>query len=149
MEEEHIVHFAQIDENNVVVNIAVCERILLLDHNGIEQEEQGKRFMRRLVPGTTIENFVQTFPGGSSRKNYAVIGGTYNNEIDAFVPPKPFDSWVLNEETGLWDAPTPQTDPSYVWDEQTLQWIENPNPTTIQYEWDPISESWIEVEDTP
>jgi hypothetical protein len=58
------------------------------------------------------------------RKNYAGIGFTYNRELDAFIPPKPFASWILDEETCLWDAPVayPDDGNKYVWNEDTVQW---------------------------
>jgi hypothetical protein len=60
------------------------------------------------------------------RKNYAGIGYTYDRELDAFIPPKPFASWVLDEDTCLWNAPTayPEDDKNYTWNEDTLSWIE-------------------------
>jgi hypothetical protein len=60
------------------------------------------------------------------RKNYAGIGFTYDKTLDAFIPPKPYDSWVLNEETCLWEAPTPRPDDGkdYRWDEETTSWVE-------------------------
>ena len=59
------------------------------------------------------------------RKNYAGIGYTYDRERDAFVPPKPYDSWVLNEDTCLWDPPVPYPDDGndYTWDEETTSWV--------------------------
>ena len=64
--------------------------------------------------------------GRPLRKNYAGIGYTYDADLDAFIPPKPFDSWVLNEDTCLWDAPTPmpQDGKFYSWDEATTSWVE-------------------------
>lgn len=69
---------------------------------------------------------VHTNGGTPLRKNYAGVGFTYDRERDAFIPPKPFASWVLNDDTCLWDAPTPMpTDGnSYQWDEQTTSWVE-------------------------
>lgn len=65
------------------------------------------------------------------RKNYAGIGFTYDRERDAFIPPKPFDSWVLNEETCLWEAPVPYPDDGkdYEWDEETTSWVVVEEPT--------------------
>ena len=65
------------------------------------------------------------------RKNYAGMGFSYNRELDAFIPPKPFASWILNETTGLWEAPTPMpTDGEmYRWDEETTSWVVLPQPT--------------------
>jgi len=67
--------------------------------------------------------------GRPLRKNYAGIGFTYDAERDAFIPPSPFPSWLLNEDTCLWDAPVPRPDDgkSYAWDEDTLSWIEGSN----------------------
>lgn len=64
--------------------------------------------------------------GKPLRKNYASIGYSYDAERDAFIPPQPFPSWVLNEDTCLWDAPKPYPDKNipYIWDEKTLSWVE-------------------------
>lgn len=63
--------------------------------------------------------------GRPLRKNYAGIGFTYDREKDAFIPPQPYPSWLLDEETCLWNAPTPMpTDGIYTWDEPTLSWVE-------------------------
>jgi hypothetical protein len=69
---------------------------------------------------------VHTLGGTPLRKNYAGIGYTYNRQLDAFIPPQPFPSWILDEETCLWNAPTPYpTDgENYTWDEATTNWIE-------------------------
>lgn len=83
-------------------------------------------------PGQWIQTSYNTHGGVHAnggeplRKNYAGVGFTYDAQRDAFIPPKPFASWVLNEDTCLWDAPTPcPTDgKSYQWDEQSLSWVE-------------------------
>lgn len=69
---------------------------------------------------------VHTLGGTPLRKNYAGIGFSYDKTRDAFIPPKPFESWILNEETCLWDAPTPRPEDGkdYTWDEATLSWVE-------------------------
>jgi hypothetical protein len=61
----------------------------------------------------------------SLRKNFAVVGYIYDDQLDAFIPPKPYSSWVLNQETGFWEAPLPypQDNNKYVWDEDKLSWI--------------------------
>lgn len=71
---------------------------------------------------------VHTYGGAPLRKNYAGIGFTYDRERDAFIPPKPFASWTLNEETCLWDAPVayPGDGKRYTWDEATTSWVEVP-----------------------
>lgn len=82
-------------------------------------------------PGEWIQTSYNTHGGVHAnggtplRKNFAGIGFTYDRERDAFIPPKPFDSWILNEETCLWDAPIPYPadDNNYVWDEATTSWV--------------------------
>ncbi len=83
-------------------------------------------------PGEWVQTSYNTFGGQHKlggtplRKNYAGIGFTYDRQRDAFIPPKPFASWVLNEDTCLWDAPVAMPDDGkiYVWDEATTNWIE-------------------------
>jgi hypothetical protein len=83
-------------------------------------------------PGEWIQTSYNTYggvhkTGGTPlRKNYAAVGYTYDKELDAFIAPKPFDSWTLNEETCLWEAPSayPSDGKSYVWDEPTTSWVE-------------------------
>lgn len=85
-------------------------------------------------PGEWIQTSYNTrggvhLNGGTPlRKNYAGIGFTYDRERDAFIPPKPYASWVLNEDTCLWDAPVarPQDEKPYRWDEKTTSWVEIP-----------------------
>jgi len=83
-------------------------------------------------PGEWIQTSYNTYGnqhklGGTPlRKNYAGIGYTYDRTKDAFIPPKPFASWILNEDTYLWDAPIamPTDDKIYLWDEATTNWVE-------------------------
>lgn len=110
-------HYAFLDENNIVVEVIV----------GIDETE----LIEGLDPETWYGNFrgqtcKRTSYNGNIRKNYAGIGYTYDAERDAFIPPKPFESWTLDEETCLWEPPTPYpTDgKDYEWDEATLNWIE-------------------------
>ena len=72
------------------------------------------------------EDWVQTSYNGNIRKNYAGIGFTYDSQLDAFIPPKPFASWVLDEDTCLWNAPVamPTDGKLYQWDEPTTSWVE-------------------------
>lgn len=115
-------HFAQLDSNNVVTQVIVVGNKDTADANGVEKESIGVAFCERLFGG----NWKQTSYNGSIRKNYAGIGYTYNVSLDAFVPPKPYASWVLNNDTAQWDAPTPMpTDgKKYTWDEATTSWVE-------------------------
>jgi hypothetical protein len=116
-------HFAQLDENNVVTQVIVVANKDTADASGVEKEHIGAAFCERLLGGT----WKQTSYNGSMRKRYAGIGYTYNAELDAFVPPKPYASWVLNNETANWDAPVPmpvEEGKMYNWDEATLSWVE-------------------------
>ena len=121
-------HFAQLDENNVVTQVIVVHNNeLLLD--GVESETKGILFCKSLFGEDT--KWVQTSYNGNIRKNYAGIGFTYDADLDAFIPIKPFDSWVLNEETAQWEAPTPYpTDGArYDWSEDDLAWIKKASTT--------------------
>lgn len=108
-----ISHFAELDENNVVL------RVLVGDNN---MPNEGYDWFVENLGGT----WIQTSYSGSIRKNFAGIGYTYDEERDAFIPPKPFESWTLNETTCRWQAPTPypQDGRVYTWDEDSLLWIE-------------------------
>jgi len=115
-------HFAEIDDNNIVLRVIVVANKDTADANGNEVESIGVAFCQRLLGG----NWVQTSYHGNIRKNYAGIGYTYDAAIDAFVPPQPYPSWVLNTNTAQWEAPVPYpTDGKmYSWDEATQSWVE-------------------------
>lgn len=119
-------HFAKLDENNIVLAVNVVHNNELLDENGQESEAKGIAFLTDWSGGHT--NWKQTSYNGNIRKNYAGVGYTYDSGRDAFIPPKPFNSWVLDESTCQWNAPTPmpQDNKPYRWDEATLSWIEFP-----------------------
>ena len=119
-------HFAELDENNVVKRVIVVGNADTSDANGVEKEHIGAAFCERLLGGT----WKQTSYNGNMRKRYAGIGYVYHADIDAFVPPKPYPSWVLNSETAEWDAPVPRpTDgKAYTWVEATLEWKEVETP---------------------
>ena len=114
-------YFAQLDENNIVLQVISVHNNELLD-NGVESENKGISFCQSLFGDNIV--WKQTSYNETFRKNYAGIGFTYDSQRDAFIPPKPFDSWILNEETCLWDSPTPYPtdDGDYYWDEETLSW---------------------------
>jgi hypothetical protein len=113
-------HFAEIGLNNTVLRVIVVHNNELLDENGVEQETKGAEFCRNLFGGT----WVQTSYNGSFRKNFAGIDYTYDSVLDAFISPKPYDSWTLDEETCRWNPPTPIPDDEnvYTWDEATTSW---------------------------
>jgi hypothetical protein len=115
-------HFAQLDENNIVTQVIVVNNNDCLDSNGQESEAIGVAFCQSLLGG----NWKQTSYNGNIRKNYAGVGYTYDEQRDAFIPPKPYPSWVLVEDTCLWTAPVamPTDNKFYNWDESSLNWIE-------------------------
>ena len=121
-------HFARLDENNVVTQVIVVANSDTSDAEGVEKEHIGAAFCERLFGGT----WKQTSYNGNKRKNYAGIGFTYNADLDAFVPPKPFNSWLLNEETAQWEAPVAMPEDAgsgdppkmYGWNEDELNWVE-------------------------
>ena len=120
-------HFAQLDENNIVTQVIVVHNNETHDENGIESELKGVQFCQSLFGENT--RWVQTSYNATKRKNYAGMGYEYDANRDAFIPPKPFPSWVLNESNCLWEAPIPMPIDSnlYTWDEPTQSWIEVTN----------------------
>jgi hypothetical protein len=124
-------HFAKIDENNVVTQVVVVDNKDTADADGVEKEHIGAAYLESVLGGT----WKQTSYHGNIRKNYAGIGYTYDADIDAFVAPKPYPSWVL-DENAQWQAPVPmpadagtgEPPKMYSWDEATLSWVEVPAP---------------------
>ena len=109
-------HFAKV-ENGVVTQVIVAEQDVIdsgLFGTGWVQTSYNTAGGQHKLGGTPL------------RKNYAGVGFTYDATRDAFIPPKPFASWLLNEDTCLWDAPTPmpQDGKLYSWDEATTSWVE-------------------------
>ncbi len=113
-------HFAELDSNNVVLRVVVVDNKDTADANGVEKEHIGAAFCERLFGGT----WKQTSYNGNIRKNYAGIGYTYDSVIDAFVPPKPYPSWLLDTNTAQWNSPVPMpTDGErYGWNEEQQNW---------------------------
>jgi hypothetical protein len=121
-------HFAEIDSNNVVLRVVVVANKDTADANGVEKEYIGAAYLESLLGGT----WKQTSYHSNIRKNFAGIGYTYDTALDAFVPPQPYPSWVLNPNTAQWEAPVPMPSDAgtgeppkmYMWDEMTQSWIE-------------------------
>lgn len=108
-------HYAFLDENNIVTEVI----------RGVEETE--------LIEGLTPEEWYSNFRGqrclrtsinNNIRKNYAGIGYTYDEAKDAFIAPKPFPSWVLDETTCQWEAPVARPEGAFIWDEDLLEWVE-------------------------
>jgi len=113
-------HFAEIDSNNIVLRVVVVGNNEITI-NGQESEQQGKNFLNNLLGG----NWVQTSINQSFRKNFAGIGYEYRSDLDAFIPIKPYASWVLNETTAQWESPIAHPIDGTVceWDEENQEWI--------------------------
>lgn len=114
-------HFAKL-ENNIITQVIVVSNQDILDENGQESEQKGIDFCSNLLGGT----WKQTSYNGKIRKNYAGVGYTYDEGRDAFIAPKPFASWVLDETIAQWKAPVdmPTDDKKYTWNEDTTSWKE-------------------------
>ena len=116
-------HFAQLSSDNTVSQVIVVNNADTIDQDGNESEAIGIAFCQTLLGADT--RWIQTSYNARIRKNYAGIGFTYDEDLDAFIPPKPFPSWVLNEDTCLWESPLPMPNDGqkYQWDEDQGQWI--------------------------
>ena len=116
-------HFAKLDENNIVLEVNVVNNDILDPQN---EETSGIAFLTEWSNG--YSNWKQTSYNNNIRFNYAGIGYTYDAARDAFIAPKPFNSWLLDESFD-WQAPTPKpTEGFWYWDEPTLTWIERTFP---------------------
>jgi hypothetical protein len=111
-------HFAQIDENNIVTQVIVIEQDVV--DTGLFGNPASW-----IQTSYNTHGGVHQLGGTPLRKNYAGPGYTYDSTRDAFIPPKPFNSWTLNEDTCLWQAPVsmPSDSKSYLWNEDTLSWV--------------------------
>ena len=131
--------FAELNINNKVLRIISVHNNELLE-NGIESEQKGIQFLKLLFGENTIwkqtsyntksgkyynsDNTLSLDQTKAFRKNHAVIDGIYDQDRDAFILPKPYNSWLLNEETCCWEAPVPYSQDGnlYIWNEETLSW---------------------------
>ena len=123
--------FAKIGLNGKVIEVQSISNEVLQDAKGVEQEKLGIDFLTELThwpiwKQTSYNTFgnVHKLGGTPFRKNFAGIGMIYDEDRDAFIQPKPFNSWTLNEETCIWEAPVARPDDgkNYVWGEETQQW---------------------------
>ena len=115
--------FAKLGLNSKVIEVLSVHNDVLKDSNDSEQEVLGVDFLTKLT-GWAI--WKQTSYNNNTRKNYAGVGYSYDEARDAFIPPKSFLSWTLNEESCQWDAPVayPEDEKHYTWDEENQQWVE-------------------------
>ena len=115
-------YFAKLNSENIVEQVISINNSLITDTNGVEQEQLGVDFINKLY--NTNDVWKQTSYNNNIRKNYAGIGYTYDSQRDAFIPSKPYNSWILNEDTCQWEAPIsyPNDGKYYTWNEETLSW---------------------------
>jgi len=109
-------HFAKLGVGNIIIKVAV------VSNDVATTEQAGVDFLNNLYGSRDV--WKQTSYNGNIRKNYAGVGYTYDQTRDAFIPPKPFNSWILNETTCLWEAPValPDTENRYNWNEINQNW---------------------------
>ena len=125
-------YFAKLGTGNIIETVISVNNSVITDANGVEQEQLGVDFINKLYNTRDVwkQTSYNTIGGVHSsngtplRKNFAGIGFQYDQQRDAFIAPKPFNSWILNEDTCLWEAPVakPQDDNKYRWNESTLTW---------------------------
>jgi hypothetical protein len=130
-------YFAKLGTGNIVETVISINNAVITDSNGVQQEQLGVDFINKLY--NTIDVWKQTsyntiggvhqLGGKPFRKNYAGIGYTYDETRDAFIPPKPYNSWILNEDTCRWESPIPipnrdglNNNQIWFWNEQNQTW---------------------------
>ena len=115
-------HFATLDESNIVIRVEVINNDVILDGDGVEQEQLGKDFLTSLYGAG---NYIQTSYNDNFRKQYAGKGCSYDAAKDKFITPQPFPSWSLDENDD-WQAPVVKPDDGkhYIWDESITNWVE-------------------------
>lgn len=121
-------HFAKLDSNNIVTQIVVVKNDIIIKSDNTESELKGKKFLNALLGTST---WVQTSYNSNFRKHFARIGYKYDSVKDAFIPPQPYPSWVLNTTTFLWDCPV-----DYPID------IEDDDGNPIIYTWNETNQTW-------
>jgi hypothetical protein len=125
--------FAKLNSENIVITVESVVNEVLKDSNGIEQENIGIEFLKNLYnepnaiwkqTSYNTNGGIHSLGGTPFRKNHAGIGYQYDQQRDAFIAPKPYNSWILNETTCNWDAPVarPNDNNMYKWNEEILNW---------------------------
>ena len=119
-------YFAKLGTGNIVEKVISINNTVITDANGVEQEKLGVDFINKLY--NTRDVWKQTSYNNNIRKNYAGIGYTYDQQRDAFIAPKPYNSWILNEQTCRWEAPVAmpikqlEENQYYSWNESIINW---------------------------
>jgi hypothetical protein len=121
----NMAHYAFLDENNIVTEVIVGKNE---SEDGVDWEAHYGAFRGQTCKRTSYNTYGNQHPNGTPfRKNYAGIGYTYDAGRDAFISPQPFASWLLNEDSCVWNAPSPYPNDGglYQWDENSLSWVNN------------------------
>ena len=119
-------YFAKLGTGNIIETVISINNTVITDTNGVEQEQLGVDFINKLYGTNDI--WKQTSYNRNFRKNFAGIGYSYDQTRDAFIAPKPFNSWILNETTCEWEAPVAkpttelQNNQYYFWNESDINW---------------------------
>ena len=123
--------FARINDENIVTYVTPFPSHLIKDNKGVIREEWAWGFLYNDIPESKGDRWLRTCRECSLRKNFAGIGYTYDENLDAFIPPKPYPSWTLNTTTCNWDPPVPEPELTeedktnhylYIWDEENQSW---------------------------
>ena len=134
-------HWAEIDKDGIVLRVIYFKDKIVDEKQKQVAEEfgyeyqmpedvEGEKWVKETLGGT----WIKTSFNGNIRKNFASVGFQYDKKKDVFIAPQPFESWILNKDTYLWEAPSPRPEGMYFWDEEYLSWIEAKND----------GETWIE-----
>ena len=124
-------YFAKLGTGNIIENVISINNSVITDNNGVEQEQLGVDFINKLY--NTRDVWKQTSYNNNIRKNFAGIGYSYDQQRDAFIPPRRYNSWILNEDTCRWEAPIPAPSTylneqnklvQFRWNENILNWEE-------------------------
>lgn len=117
-------HFAKLDQNNIVIWVTPVDNSCMLDENGIEREELGIQHLYNTIPDAEQYKWKQTSYNNNFRVRYAGLGYTYDESLDAFIPPKLYDSWILDSTSLSWKPPIPRPSDGnqYDWNEETQSW---------------------------
>lgn len=120
-------HYARVNSDNVVIYVTPIPDEMVVYENGIKNEEMALNHLYSTIPDSVEDRWIETSIDGLFRKRYAGIGYIWNESLDAFIPPKPYNSWILNEELCDWEPPIPKPvsvpeGPIYMWDEDSGIW---------------------------
>jgi hypothetical protein len=121
-------HFAEIDDNNIVLRILVVNDVDTSNEDNTEVESIGVSYLKSLFGEST--RWVKTSYNNNIRVRYAVIGGVYDESKDMFIAPCPYPGWLMNEEDGSWHPPVPQPRFGMCWHPDRLEWVEPEIPIT-------------------